>query len=96
MATDIIKRIHFSSRTTKQLSDFPFTAETDGILEIQIRSNNTGRCYANFPSLFIVDGYCIGQSYVTNTFAIPKGTIVPLPETSNVLNFVGTYTEIVS
>ncbi len=90
--------IKIGARTAKTSSAFPFTATSDGILEVRIRINTQGRGYANFTSNgFIVDAYQGNGGYSTASFAIPKGTVVAAPsETYNLQGWDAFWTPLFS
>jgi hypothetical protein len=61
----------------------PFTAPYDGFLVVQLRTNTTGRVYANFPGIAFIDGYNVADGYITGTFPVKKGTVITSPTSSS-------------
>lgn len=67
--------------TIRQKITVPYTAESDGIVEINIRLDTTGRGYAIYSGSFegFIDGYTVGQGYITGTRPVKKGSVIDAP-----------------
>lgn len=66
------------------VTTFPFTATTDGLFFVMLRAVAQGRLFANWPGIFICDGYQSADGYINGTFPVKQGTVLQAPTTLNV------------
>lgn len=81
---------HFGNRVAITL---PYTADSDGLLIVQLRASATGRLYAIWSGTFeaFLDGYNVKDGYIVGTFPVQKGAVVSAPSSSSNVQTAGYY-----